>query len=61
MTRVTVTVKLLVVVLPAASVAVAVTFVVPTGKVLPDAGLKTTGTFPLTASCADPEKLTSVP
>jgi hypothetical protein len=59
--KVTVTVKLFVLVLPAASVAVAVTLVVPTGKVLPDAGLKTTGTFPLTVSSADPEKLTTVP
>jgi hypothetical protein len=40
-TSLTVTVKLQLVVLPAASVAVAVTVVVPTGKTEPEAGLLT--------------------
>ncbi len=39
-------------VLPAASVALQVTVVMPSGKVLPDAGVQVTGRAPLTKSDA---------
>src|SRR4051812_148306 len=53
--------KVFVAVFPKASVAVAVTVVTPSGNMVPDAGLKVTGTLPLTASCADPAKVTLAP
>jgi hypothetical protein len=49
----TVIVKELLPVLPASSVAVHVTVVVPSGKVLPDAGAHVEVRLPLTASIAD--------
>src|SRR4051794_26197848 len=58
---VTVTAKLPVLVLPAASVAVQVTVLVPTGKRAPDGGSQVTGTPPSTASVAVGAKLTAVP
>jgi hypothetical protein len=48
----TVTVNVAVPVLFAASVAVQVTVLVPSGNVEPEAGLQVTGTFPLTVSLA---------
>ena len=48
----TVTVKLAVAELPAASAAVHVTVVVPIGKVVPDAGAQVTGTAPSTLPVA---------
>src|SRR2546421_727099 len=56
---VTVTVKFFVVVLPAASVAVAVTVVVPFGKVLPDAMLVLTLAVPQLSLALRPAKLTT--
>src|SRR5438105_12720115 len=55
----TVTVKFFVVVLFAASVAVAVTVVVPFGKVLPDAMLVTTLAVPQLSLALRPVKLTT--
>src|SRR5262245_64531117 len=55
---VTVTVKVQLAVLPQGSVAVPVTVVSPSGKVVPGGGLKVTGTGPQHWSNAVPEKLT---
>src|SRR5262245_40720347 len=55
---VTVTVKVQLAVLPQGSVAVPVTVVSPSGKVVPGGGLKVTGTGPKHWSNAVPEKLT---
>jgi hypothetical protein len=60
-TRFTVTLKSALPVLPCESVAVQVTFVVPTGKVLPEDGLQLTGTGPSTLSFALAENVTLVP
>ena len=57
----TVTVKVLVAVLLCASVAVSVTVVVPSGKVLPEAGLAFTATLPSTRSVAVAVKFTAAP
>ncbi len=48
-------------VLPAASVAVALTLVVPSGKTPPDCGLKVTCTGPPTASSAVAAKVATAP
>jgi hypothetical protein len=53
MSSVTVTVKVQVPVLPDPSVAVHVTVVVPTGKLVPDAGTHMTVASPVQASFAD--------
>jgi hypothetical protein len=60
-TSTTVTSKSALPVFPWESVAVQVTFVVPSGKVLPEAGLQLTGTGPSTLSFALAEKVTVVP
>ena len=57
----TVTSKLLLPVLPAASVAVQVTVVVPRPKVEPEAGAHVTGTLPSTRSVALAVKVTTAP
>ena len=57
----TVTVKDPVAVFPAPSVADAWTVVLPTGKVLPEAGTSVTGTLPLTRSVAEAENVTTAP
>ena len=57
----TVTVKLQVELLPQPSVAVTVTVVVPTGKVLPDAGTAVIVTAPVQFSVAVGVKLTAAP
>jgi hypothetical protein len=57
----TVTLKVLVAVLPAASVAVQVTVVSPSGKVLPEAGVQVGVIEPSTISLAVAVKLTSAP
>src|SRR5215213_4796065 len=57
----TVTLNVLLAELPAASVAVAVTCVVPSAKVLPEAGLKLTSAGPLTESAAVAAKVTAAP
>ena len=48
----TVTLKLLLAVLPAASAAEQLTAVLPSEKVLPEAGVQLTATLPLTGSAA---------
>jgi hypothetical protein len=53
--------KLPLAVLPALSVAEQSTFVVPTGKVLPEDGVQFTVTDPSTMSEADAEKVTTAP
>jgi hypothetical protein len=58
---VTVTWKLALPVFPAASCAVQVTVVGPSGKVEPDGGLQVTGRAPLIASFADAENDTTAP
>jgi hypothetical protein len=60
-TRFTVTLKLALPVLPCESVAVQVTFVVPTGKLLPEDGLHVGVSGPSTLSFALAEKVTLVP
>jgi hypothetical protein len=60
-TRFTVTLKLALPVFPCESVAVQVTFVVPTGKVLPEDGLQLTGSGPSALSVALAENVTVVP
>ena len=57
----TVTVNVLLAEFPAASLAVAVTVVVPSGKVEPEAGVLVVGRAPLTASMAEVEKVTTAP
>ena len=57
----TVMVKAAVAVLPAASFVVHVTFVAPTGKVVPDAGAQVTGRGPSTKSSADTVYFTAAP
>src|SRR5262249_50692974 len=56
-----VTAKLPVPRLPCASVEEQLTVVVPTGKVLPDAGTQVTGVDPSTSSTAETEKVTTAP
>src|SRR5436190_1196885 len=60
-TRFTVTLKLALPVFPCESVAVQVTCVVPTGKVLPDDGLQLAGSGPSLSSVAVAEKVTVAP
>src|ERR687887_64322 len=60
-TRFTVTLKSALPVFWCESVAVQVTFVVPRGKVLPEAGLQVTGSGPSTLSVALAEKVTIPP
>src|SRR5918911_2109918 len=60
-TRFTVTLKLALPVLPCESVAVQVTVVVPTGKVLPEDGLQLTGSGPSRLSLALALKVTTAP
>src|SRR5262245_51595811 len=55
------TTNVLVVVLPAASVAVQVTVVLPGAKVEPEAGEQVTGTVPSTLSVAVAVKVTTAP
>ena len=57
----TVTLNDAVVRLPFLSAAVHATFVVPTGKVVPDAGVQVTGTSPSVKSFADAAKVIAVP
>src|SRR5919201_330441 len=60
-TRFTVTLKFALPVFPCESVAVQVTFVVPTGNVLPEAGLQFAGSGPSTLSFALAEKVPVFP
>src|SRR5205807_3712064 len=60
-TRFTVTSKSALPVFPCESVAVQVTFVVPTGNVLPDDGLQLAGSGPSTLSFALAENVTVLP
>src|SRR5919201_43276 len=60
-TSVTVTLKLPVALFPCLSVAEQVTVVVPTGNLLPESGLQSTGTDPSRLSVAVAENVTTLP